>query len=190
MNIKNLLLEQHIPQKTYFKSSELPSLLKVKPHEINYWETEFPKLKNNRSKQGQKFYEREDVLMLLAIKHLIHDKKLTIAGTKKILSESYEMFAPTKVAAAENLEHQEQELPNCTIAQYQADSTLYEASLIIEENNEQNTKQNQFKEQARRLKREQIIKFTNLHILLNEVLSSIENFENKITISVLKKYMF
>ena len=89
------------------------------------------------------------------------------------------MFAPTKVAAAENFEHQEQELPNCTIAQYQADSTLYEASLIIEENNEQNTKQNQFKEQARRLKREQIIKFTNLHILLNEVLSSIENFENK-----------
>ena len=190
MNIKNLLLEQHIPQKPYFKSSELPSLLKVKPHEISYWETVFPKLKNNRNKQGQKFYEREDVLMLLAIKHLLHDKKLTVAGTKKILAESYDMFAPNTAVKEDLVLEENYDLPNCSIAQYQADSTLYEASLILEDSN-QDIKENirKIDAEALRLKQEKINKLETLHSALKELLLTVQNFENKLSKSVLANYI-
>lgn len=92
MNIKKIIMDETIPDKPFFKSGEIFSLLKVKPHEISYWETQFPKVKGQKNKQGQKIYQREDVLMLAAIKHLLHEKKFTIAGTKKILADSDELF--------------------------------------------------------------------------------------------------
>ncbi len=137
MNIKSLITEENIPQKRFFKSNELVSLLKVKPHEISYWESEFPKIRTNRHKQGQKIYEREEVLMLVAIKHLLHDKKLTIAGTKRVLADSDDLFAACKPISSINtvnpmVSTESLSIPDCSIAQYQADATLYEASSIID----------------------------------------------------------
>ena len=133
MNIKSLITEENIPQKRFFKSNELVSLLKVKPHEISYWESEFPKIRTNRNKHGQKIYEREEVLMLIAIKHLLHDKKLTIAGTKRVLADSDELFTASNPNYSQHIQEPiTPNIPDCSIAQYQADATLYEASSIID----------------------------------------------------------
>ena len=91
MNFKELLIQETLPKKNLFNSSEISALLKVKPHEIRHWENEFPQIKSHKNKQGQRLYRKEDLLLFSAIKHLLHDKKFTIAGALKVLADA-DMF--------------------------------------------------------------------------------------------------
>jgi DNA-binding transcriptional MerR regulator len=88
VNFKELLIQETLPKKNLFNSSEVSSLLKVKPHEIRYWENEFPQIRSQKNKQGQRLYRKEDLLLFSAIKHLLHDKKFTIAGALKVLADA------------------------------------------------------------------------------------------------------
>lgn len=88
MKITELLMEETLPKKSLFSSSEVSGLLKVKPHEIRYWESEFPQIKPQKTKHGQRLYRKEDLILLSAIKHLLHDKKFTVAGALKVLADS------------------------------------------------------------------------------------------------------
>jgi DNA-binding transcriptional MerR regulator len=188
VNIKSLITEENIPQKRFFKSNELVSLLKVKPHEISYWESEFPKIKNNRHKHGQKIYEREEVLMLIAIKHLLHDKKLTIAGTKRVLAESDDLFNVSNSAySRDNLEPSTTTIPDCSIAQYQADAMLHEASSIIDEQHsvveqeleikikEENNSLETLED--KRKKEEKLLSLTKSKSALEELIISLQEYE-------------
>jgi DNA-binding transcriptional MerR regulator len=79
--------ESRIPEKLFFRIGEVCELIKVQPHVLRYWETEFPMLAPQKNRAGQRVYRRKDVEMVLRIRDLLYEEKFTIAGAKKKLSE-------------------------------------------------------------------------------------------------------
>jgi len=76
-----------IPDKLYFRIGEVCELVGVKPHVLRYWETEFPQLRPSKTSGGSRLYRREDIEKISAIKYLLYEKRFTIAGARKALSE-------------------------------------------------------------------------------------------------------
>lgn len=71
--------------KASFKPDELYRYTKVKPFVLRFWESEFPSLKPRKIGKDGLAYTRADVEMILAIKHLLYDKGLTLAEARKQL---------------------------------------------------------------------------------------------------------
>jgi DNA-binding transcriptional MerR regulator len=76
-----------LPDKLYFKIGEVAKLADVKQHVLRYWESEFPSIRPQKSKTNQRLYRRKDVEAVLAIKHLLYDRKFTIEGARRHLKE-------------------------------------------------------------------------------------------------------
>ena len=74
-----------IPDKFYFKIGEVSQIVGVAPYVLRFWETEFKQIKPKRTASGQRSYRRQDVVLILTIKHLLYDKKFTIEGAKQHL---------------------------------------------------------------------------------------------------------
>jgi DNA-binding transcriptional MerR regulator len=74
-----------IPEKLFFRIGEVCELIKVQPHVLRYWETEFPMLSPQKNRAGQRVYRRKDVEMVMRIRDLLYEEKFTIAGAKKRL---------------------------------------------------------------------------------------------------------
>lgn len=72
-------------QRTY-KIGEVAGLTGVKSFVLRYWETEFPQLVPVRTKTGQRLYTDEHLDLLLRIKHLLYEEKLTIDGARRRLA--------------------------------------------------------------------------------------------------------
>jgi len=97
-----------IPQKLFFRIGEVCELIKVQPHVLRYWETEFPMLAPQKNRAGQRVYRRKDVEMVLRIRDLLYEEKFTIAGAKKkLLEETRGGSSRLKVAAREAPEPEE-----------------------------------------------------------------------------------
>ena len=93
-------------KKLYYKIGEACKSLDIQPYVLRYWETEFPALKPNKSKSGQRVYSEQDLVVIRRIKELLYDEGYTIAGAKKKLdSEDFATSdrgeAEAKEAAAE-----------------------------------------------------------------------------------------
>jgi DNA-binding transcriptional MerR regulator len=80
-------LESRIPEKLFFRIGEVCELIKVQPHVLRYWETEFPMLAPQKNRAGQRVYRRKDVEMVMRIRDLLYGEKFTIAGARKKLME-------------------------------------------------------------------------------------------------------
>ena len=76
-----------IPEKLFFRIGEVCDLIKVQPHVLRYWETEFPALAPNKSGGGQRLYSQREIDTILRIKQLLYAEGFTIAGAKKKLEE-------------------------------------------------------------------------------------------------------
>ena len=76
-----------IPDKLYFRIGEVARLAGVKQYVLRYWETEFPILSPQKSGSQQRMYARKDVENCLLIKHLLYDKKFSIEGARRRISE-------------------------------------------------------------------------------------------------------
>jgi DNA-binding transcriptional MerR regulator len=88
-----------IPEKLFFRIGEVCDLIKVQPHVLRYWETEFPMLAPQKNRAGQRVYRRKDVEMVLRIRDLLYEEKFTIAGAKKkLLDETRGGSARAKLA--------------------------------------------------------------------------------------------
>jgi DNA-binding transcriptional MerR regulator len=88
-----------IPEKLFFRIGEVCDLIKVQPHVLRYWETEFPMLAPQKNRAGQRVYRRKDVEMVLRIRDLLYEEKFTIAGAKKrLLDESRGGMARVKLS--------------------------------------------------------------------------------------------
>jgi DNA-binding transcriptional MerR regulator len=79
--------DSRIPEKIFFKIGEVCELIKVQPHVLRYWETEFPMLAPQKNRAGQRVYRRKDVEMVLRIRDLLYEEKFTIAGAVKKLQD-------------------------------------------------------------------------------------------------------
>ncbi len=74
-----------IPEKIYFKIGEVSKLLDLEPYVLRYWETEFSGLKPEKTRTGQRSYRRQDIELLVSIKHLLYQDLYTIAGARQRL---------------------------------------------------------------------------------------------------------
>lgn len=85
-----------LPEKLYFKIGEVANLTGVKQHVLRYWESEFTSIRPQKSKTNQRLYRRRDVEAVLAVKHLLYDRKYTIEGAKNHLkSEGIDASLPS-----------------------------------------------------------------------------------------------
>jgi DNA-binding transcriptional MerR regulator len=89
-----------IPEKLFFRIGEVCELIKVQPHVLRYWETEFPMLAPQKNRAGQRVYRRKDVEMVLRIRDLLYEEKFTIAGAKKKLMDEIRGSSSRGKAAA------------------------------------------------------------------------------------------
>lgn len=74
-------------KKLYYSISEVSKITEVEQYVLRYWETEFEQLKPQKNRAGNRIYTNKDIQTILFIKNLLRDKKYTIEGAKKILSE-------------------------------------------------------------------------------------------------------
>ncbi|MDR2447288.1 MAG: MerR family transcriptional regulator [Treponema sp.] len=55
----------------------------VKAHVLRYWEQEFPMIQPKRDKAGRHIYSERDIHLLFRLKHLLYEKRYTIAGAQR-----------------------------------------------------------------------------------------------------------
>ncbi|MGD0283223.1 MAG: MerR family transcriptional regulator [Dissulfurispiraceae bacterium] len=82
------------PEKLFYKIGEVSRLVGVESYVLRYWETEFSFLNPRKSKSGQRIYAKNDVDLVLQIKHLLYEEKYTIDGVRRKLGSSAEQSDP------------------------------------------------------------------------------------------------
>lgn len=80
----------NLPPKSTFRFSELPAITGIKPYVLRFWETEFEEIVPINDESGEKHYSRADVEMILHIKSLLFDEKLSITEAKGRLRATVE----------------------------------------------------------------------------------------------------
>src|SRR5574341_1948805 len=74
-----------IPDKLFFRIGEVANLTGVPPYVLRYWESEFKLLRPRKNHAGQRSYRKGDIELILRIKRLLYDERLTLEGAKKRL---------------------------------------------------------------------------------------------------------
>jgi DNA-binding transcriptional MerR regulator len=74
-----------IPDKSQFRVNEVCQLTDTQPYVLRFWESEFPQLAPDRGRGGSRVYKKDDVELILRIKHLLYEKEYTIAGARRLL---------------------------------------------------------------------------------------------------------
>ncbi len=76
------------------------ALTGVEVHTLRYWEKEFSEfLRPIRTDGKQRRYTSEDVTLILEIKRLLKQEMYSIAGARRVLTQSYRDAASTSAAA-------------------------------------------------------------------------------------------
>jgi len=79
-----------IPNRALFKAAEVCELVKVQPYVLRSWESEFKDLGVAKGGSSTRVYRREDIELVLRIKHLLLIEGLTLAGVRRRLDEEAE----------------------------------------------------------------------------------------------------
>ena len=74
-----------IPDKLYYRIGEVEVITAVPAYVLRYWESEFRLLRPKKNPAGQRLYRRRDLDLVLRIKTLLYDERLTLEGAKKRL---------------------------------------------------------------------------------------------------------
>lgn len=72
-----------LSEKIYFKIGEVAEFAGVRTSVLRFWESEFSFLKPVKSSSGQRLYSRNEVDLVLQVKHFLYEEKFTIEGVKK-----------------------------------------------------------------------------------------------------------
>jgi len=81
--------KKELPDKLYFKIGEVSEIAGLPSYVLRFWESEFSKINPKRTPTGQRLYRKNDIELILKIKHLLYEKKFTIKGAKKYLNSEY-----------------------------------------------------------------------------------------------------
>lgn len=73
--------------KTYFRIGEVSRIIGVEPYVLRYWEGEFPQIRPERADSNQRTYQKKDLELILDIKRLLYEEKLTIEGARRRLKQ-------------------------------------------------------------------------------------------------------
>jgi DNA-binding transcriptional MerR regulator len=72
-----------IPNRSFFKPSEVCEIAQIQTYVLRSWESEFPNLGVSRGPGAARVYRRTDVEQVLRIKQLVFDEGLTLAGARR-----------------------------------------------------------------------------------------------------------
>jgi DNA-binding transcriptional MerR regulator len=67
--------------------SEAAEAVGAPQHVLRFWETKFPFIAPVKRAGGRRFYRPQDVVVLKAIRRLLHDEGLTIKGVQRLHKE-------------------------------------------------------------------------------------------------------
>ena len=77
-------------EKRYFRIGEVSRIIGVEPYVLRYWESEFPQIRPDRADTNQRTYQKKDLEMIMEIKRLLYEEKLTIEGARQRLKQKKE----------------------------------------------------------------------------------------------------
>ena len=73
-------------ERMFYKISEVSTITGLEAYVLRYWETEFPFLRPQKSRGGQRVYQRKDIETILKIKRMLYGQGFTIAGARRALA--------------------------------------------------------------------------------------------------------
>ena len=73
--------------KLYHSISEVAEMLGLKQYVLRYWETEFPNIKPDKNRAGNRVYKEKDIENFKIVQKLLHEKKFTIKGARIYLKD-------------------------------------------------------------------------------------------------------
>jgi len=73
-------------ERLFYKISEVSTITGLEAYVLRYWESEFPILRPQKSRGGQRIYQKKDIETILKIKQMLYEKGFTIAGARKALA--------------------------------------------------------------------------------------------------------
>lgn len=76
--------------KRYFRIGEVSRIIGVEPYVLRYWESEFSQIRPRRADTNQRTYQKKDLEVIMEIKRLLYEEKLTIEGARKRLTRKKE----------------------------------------------------------------------------------------------------
>ena len=93
-------------KKLYYSIGEVSKLTNLKAYVLRYWESEFNQLNPPKNRAGNRTYRQRDIDIIIKIKDLLYEKKYTIEGAKKSLSNKSDIKKKEISASSEfiNLE--------------------------------------------------------------------------------------
>ena len=103
-----------IPDKLFYKATEVCQLTDTQPYVLRFWESEFPQLASGKNRSGQRVYNREDIDLIFRIKKLLYQDEYTIAGARKALDGDRETIvgpAPSQARSRRTIAVEEPEFP-------------------------------------------------------------------------------
>jgi len=92
-----------IPDRLYFKIGDVARICGLETYVLRFWETQFPQLKPNKSGTGQRLYRRNDVELVLKIKHLVHEEGYTLSGARQALEQAHTRKSPPPQTKLESI---------------------------------------------------------------------------------------
>ena len=91
-----------IPDRPFFKASEVCALAQVQPFVLQSWEREFPALGESTPKGGR-VYRKGDIELVLSIKRLLLEEGLTLGAARRKLGGDEEPEASAAAVPLEDL---------------------------------------------------------------------------------------
>jgi DNA-binding transcriptional MerR regulator len=67
--------------------SEAAEIVGAPQHVLRFWETKFDFISPVKRAGGRRFYRPQDIVVLKAVRRLLHDQGLTIKGVQKLYKE-------------------------------------------------------------------------------------------------------
>lgn len=74
-----------VPDKLYYRIGEVEAITEIPAYVLRYWESEFKLLRPKKNPAGQRLYRKNDLELVLRIKSLLYDERLTLEGARKRL---------------------------------------------------------------------------------------------------------
>ncbi|MGV4438094.1 MerR family transcriptional regulator [Ornithobacterium rhinotracheale] len=86
-----------LPEKLYYKISEVAEAFNVNASLLRFWEKEFDILKPKKNRKGNRYFTPEDIQNLKVIYHLVKEKGYTLEGAKIALENKEKVEEETSI---------------------------------------------------------------------------------------------
>jgi DNA-binding transcriptional MerR regulator len=101
---------QVLEEKKFFRIGEVSRIIGVEPYVLRYWESEFPQIRPVRADTNQRTYQKKDLELIMEIKRLLYEEKLTIEGARQRLKQKKERTAVADAGLIEDVKADLQEI--------------------------------------------------------------------------------